>query len=176
MESSLLHRPLPPGQTQALPSIASLTNNLPPSDQNSTRAGQQSDLRDSGSWSASQSKREYSSQLSPARLSHASHVSHVSHTRPTSLLTAALDSSTVSNQNGALHVKTLLNPQDSPSRHSVPDTPSSRFSYSHQVGSSLHYSVVSNVASPMRCRPSTSHMTTGRVSTQVRTLTPGAAV
>jgi hypothetical protein len=52
-------------------------------------------------------------------------------------LTRALDSSTLSNSNTmGLQVQTLLNPEDSPSRNSVPDTPSSsRYpsGFSHQV-------------------------------------------
>jgi hypothetical protein len=73
-----------------------------------------------------------------------------------------LDSSTVSNQNGGLHVQTLLNPQELPSRNSVPDTPSSRYSYGQQVRWFTPIDrLAANTASPMLCRQSTSHMTTG---------------
>ena len=57
-------RPPPPGsvsQGQALPSIASLTNSLSPSEQSPVRLRQHSEareVRDSGNWSISQSKRE----------------------------------------------------------------------------------------------------------------------
>ncbi|KAH7087206.1 hypothetical protein FB567DRAFT_61721 [Paraphoma chrysanthemicola] len=80
-------------QSQVLPSITSLTNNLSPPEQSPVRLRHQSearDARDSGNWSISQSKH----------------------------------SSTVSNTMG-LQLQTLLNPDDSPSRGSVPDTPSS---------------------------------------------------
>ncbi|KAF1999447.1 hypothetical protein P154DRAFT_225871 [Amniculicola lignicola CBS 123094] len=81
-------------QTQALPSIASLTSTLTPSEQSPVRLKQQHvdarDARDSGNWSVSQSKH----------------------------------SSGVSNNMG-LQLQTILNAEDSPSRNSVPDTPSS---------------------------------------------------
>ncbi|KAH8733041.1 hypothetical protein GQ44DRAFT_17413 [Phaeosphaeriaceae sp. PMI808] len=81
-------------QGQALPSIASLTSSLSPTEQSPVRLRHQSEARearDSGNWSISQSKH----------------------------------SSTVSNNTMGLQLQTLLNPEDSPSRHSVPDTPSS---------------------------------------------------
>ncbi|KAF1912242.1 hypothetical protein BDU57DRAFT_542101 [Ampelomyces quisqualis] len=96
---------LPHGQ--ALPSIAALTSTLSPSEQSPVHISHQSEARDSGNWSISQSKH----------------------------------SSTVSNNNNnhnntmGLQLQTLLNPEDSPSRHSVPDTPSSsRYpsGFSHQ--------------------------------------------
>ncbi|CAO2656709.1 Nn.00g055120.m01.CDS01 [Neocucurbitaria sp. VM-36] len=81
-------------QGQALPSIASLTSTLSPSEQSPVRLRQQSEareVRDSGNWSISQSKH----------------------------------SSTVS-QGMGLQLQTLLNPsEESPSRNSIPDTPSS---------------------------------------------------
>ncbi|KAF2729671.1 hypothetical protein EJ04DRAFT_63583 [Polyplosphaeria fusca] len=80
-------------QNQALPSIASLTSTLTPSEQSPVKLRQHSearDARDSGNWSISQSKH----------------------------------SSGVSNTMG-LQLQTILNAEDSPSRNSVPDTPSS---------------------------------------------------
>ncbi|KAF2467521.1 uncharacterized protein BDR25DRAFT_63218 [Lindgomyces ingoldianus] len=96
MESMTQQRPPAPSnvsQTQALPSIASLTSTLSPSEQSPVRLRQHSEARearDSGNWSISQSKH----------------------------------SSGVSNTMG-LQLQTILNAEDSPSRNSVPDTPSS---------------------------------------------------
>lgn len=79
-------------QAQALPSIASLTSTLSPAEQSPVHLRHQSEARDSGNWSISQSKH----------------------------------SSTVSNTNTmGLQLQTLLNPEESPSRNSVPETPSS---------------------------------------------------
>jgi hypothetical protein len=109
-------------QSQALPSIASLTSNLSPSEQSPVRLRQHSescDARDSGNWSISQSKREEPHHLSS------------SCQRPTTAVAIgadpSIDSSGVSNTMG-LQLQTILNAEDSPSRHSVPsvpDTPSS---------------------------------------------------
>jgi hypothetical protein len=118
MDAGPNKRPPVPGsvtQGQALPSIASLTSALTPAESSPVRLRHQSeacDARDSGNWSISQSKRESSYYLSPACVAHVL------------LLTRAPDSSTISNNMG-LQLQTLLNPEDSPSRHSVPDTPSS---------------------------------------------------
>ncbi|ORX93695.1 hypothetical protein BCR34DRAFT_608482 [Clohesyomyces aquaticus] len=97
MEPVTQQRPPPPpgsaSQNQPLPSIASLTSTLPPSEQSPVHLRQQSEARearDSGNWSISQSKH----------------------------------SSGVSNTMG-LQLQTILNAEDSPSRASVPDTPSS---------------------------------------------------
>ncbi|KAF2682448.1 hypothetical protein K458DRAFT_58941 [Lentithecium fluviatile CBS 122367] len=104
MDSTIQQRPPTHGtlsQSQALPSIASLTNNLSPAEQSPVRLRQHSescDARDSGNWSISQSK--------PI------------------LTDPYADSSGVSNTMG-LQLQTILNAEDSPSRNSVPDTPSS---------------------------------------------------
>lgn len=105
------------GASVPLPSIASLTNDLRHPDQSPGRLPHQSEARearDSGNWSISQSQRECPYERSPARVFHAP---------STQLLTGALGSSAVSNTMG-LQVQTLLNPEESPSRNSVPGTPS----------------------------------------------------
>jgi hypothetical protein len=135
MDSASQQRPPAPSslsQGQALPSIASLTGQLPPSEQSPVHLRHQSDARearDSGNWSVSQSKREFFL-LSPLVVRTRCPRLHLD------LLTRASDSSIVSNNNNtnnnnnnnpnmSLNVHTLLNPEESPSRNSVPDTPSS---------------------------------------------------
>ena len=117
------HAKLPQGQ-QSLPPLSSLTNGLPTAEQTPVPPKQHldnRDVRDSGNWSIIPSKRE--------RPQH-----HLTRTS----LTCTPDSSAVSQHMG-LQVQTLLNPSDdSPSRASIPETPSSArypsgFSQSSQV-------------------------------------------
>jgi hypothetical protein len=74
MDSSSYQRPPAPNslsQGQALPSIASLTSSLHPAEQSPVRIQHQSEareVRDSGNWSISQSKREYPCQPSCSHL------------------------------------------------------------------------------------------------------------
>lgn len=92
MEPLSQQRPPVPGnlsQNQALPSIASLTHSLSPSEQSPVRLRQHSETRDSGNWSISQSKRkQYPSpspdqQLSPATSSQSclAHSNKITQTR-----------------------------------------------------------------------------------------------
>ncbi|KAF2132641.1 hypothetical protein P153DRAFT_168994 [Dothidotthia symphoricarpi CBS 119687] len=97
-QASCQRQPLPvsASHSQALPSIASLTSNLPSTEQSPVRHRPQSEARearDSGNWSISQGPSKHSS--------------------------------TVSNSTMGLQLQTILNTEDSPSRSSVVDTPSS---------------------------------------------------
>lgn len=107
-----VHGKLPQGQ-QSLPPLSTLTNGLPTAEHSPAQPKQQldsRDIRDSGNWSIAPSKREYPTPP-------ACHL-HV-------VLTCTPDSSTISQHMG-LQVQTLLNPSDdSPSRASIPETPSS---------------------------------------------------
>ena len=124
MDLATHQRPPPPPASvshgQALPSIASLTSSLSPSDRSPGRLRQPSEpreVRDSGNWSISQSKRKCHG------ICHMAPICAVPACAPS--LTRYLDSSAVSQTMG-LQVQTLLNPsEESPSRNSIPDTPSS---------------------------------------------------
>lgn len=135
-------------QSQALPSIASLTGGLHQPDYPPYQAHHQQDTRDSGSWSLPQSKRKFAcfcyyitNLLSTGW--------HLLTLRAANSLTT--DSSVVSNPTG-LQLHKILNAEDSPSRHSVPETPQSARYASQHVGPTCHqYNVVTNEC--LACRP-----------------------
>lgn len=119
-----MESPVTPGQrhspSQALPSISSLTNGLPPTSQPSphSQMAQVQPSRDSGTWPHPPSKRMSSPSNRHARL-----------------LIFVADSSM---NNANLQLATLLNPDDAQPRSSVPSTPTSaRLSQLSQTGPTL---------------------------------------
>lgn len=131
--------PAPQHHAQGLPSISTLTDGLRPSSHRLSpeHVLQNEQLRDSGTWPQPNSKRKcalfhypYSTRVESCHnagllrtLTYSPICWIPLRDPPPSQVNA--DSSSDNSANSGLQVHTLLNPDDSPSRHSIPNTPQS---------------------------------------------------